>query len=75
MSSRALRRLQQDAAVIRVPASNREDIEEEDEAAEGPGFASSKSRKPTANPFAMVNSVVLKLTGFLPGLYLWPMDL
>ena len=54
MSSRALRRLQQDAAVIRVPASSQEGGNEEDELAEGPGFNSSKSRKPAANPFAMV---------------------
>ena len=40
--------------MIRVPASSREDVDEEDELAKGPGFASSKSRNPTANPFAMV---------------------
>ena len=57
MSSRALRRLQQDAAVIRVPASGGQAAgggEEEDEPAEGPGFDSSKSRKSAVNPFAMV---------------------
>ena len=58
MSSRALRRLQQDAAVIRVPASSQESggggDEENEIAEEGPGFNSSKSRKPIANPFAMV---------------------
>ena len=41
--------------MIRVPVSSREDGEEEDEVLEdGPGFASSKSGKPAANPFAMV---------------------
>ena len=54
MSSRALRRLQQDAEVIKVPASSQEVGEEEDEV-ERPGFTASKSRKPIANPFAMVH--------------------
>ena len=58
MSSRALRRLQQDAAVIRVPANSQESggggDEENEIVEEGPGFNSSKSRKPIANPFAMV---------------------
>ena len=55
MSSRALRRLQQEAAVIRVPTNGGEAEDEEEEALEeGPGFASSTSRKPAANPFAMV---------------------
>ena len=56
MSSRALRRLQQDAAIIRVPAS-REEVENEEDGAvqEDPGFSSSKSGKPAVNPFAVVS--------------------
>ena len=61
MSSRALRRLQQDAAVIRVPADSREVGDEEDELADDPGFASTKSRKPVANPFAMVKFIIITL--------------
>ena len=56
MSSRALRRLQQDSIVIKVPVNKQEDDEEEEEEliAEGPGFTSAKSKKPAFNPFAVV---------------------
>ena len=48
--------------MIRVPASSREEGEEEDEVLEdGPGFASSKSGKSAANPFALVGHLA---TGF-----------
>ena len=52
MSSRALRRLQQDAEVIRVPAG-REEVEDDEDRVleENPGFVSTKS---AINPFAVV---------------------
>lgn len=58
MSSRALRRLQEDGAVIRVPARSQEVGEEgdDDPIEEDPGFAASRSRKPAVNPFAMVRT-------------------
>ena len=50
--------------MIKVPASSREDGEEEDEAIEdGPGFASSKSGRPAANPFAMVQHLATNSRG------------
>ena len=47
--------------MIRVPADSREVGDEEDELADDPGFASTKSRKPVANPFAMVKFIIITL--------------
>lgn len=58
MSSRALRRLQQDVAVVKIKSGREEgEEEEEDEGEEGPGFSSRTKKTPTINPFALVCSL------------------